>query len=823
MKQNEERDNRLAVADRLAAALPAAADEPCQVLAGCALPPPAGKPYEVLLVCILLVVAVAVVFGQTAFFDFVNLDDDQYITNNPAVQQGLSLDGIRWAWTNSLVGNWHPLTTMSLMFDWQFFRMEARGYHIHNVILHAVTTVVLFLMLRRMTGVLWLSALATAIFAIHPLRAESVAWVTERKDVLSGLFFMLTLGAYVLYVAKPSWYRYAVVFVVFALGLMCKAMLVTLPVVMLLLDYWPLGRLQPSANDLGKGKGAKRDETLRRAAWLVVEKIPLFLLALVFSATTAYLSYTVVRAMAILPLGVRLASAPVSCVIYLGQMFWPCNLAANYPSNSAPPAWQVVGACAVLLAISGAVLWGWRKRPYLLFGWLWYLVTILPVIGLVAGGNQLRADRYTYLTQIAITVALVWAVADWSASWPRRRWVLAVVSSLLVIALMAAAAYQTSFWKDSEKLWRHALACTSENGVAHEHLALALVRRTRETDSEQERHEAPALIAEAKEHYLEAIRIAPQSAMALCNLAILLENEGQLDQSIVFLRRALEVHPEMAEIRYNLANVLRNNGNVEEAIKSYEQAIEQSPDFAPPYHNLASILRSQGKVDEAIERYHQAIGANPSFVDAYNNLGLTLDEAGRTEEAVEYYQQALQIRPDYPAAHFNWGNALFRMGRPEEAVGHYEEALRSAPQFTPLYLNLTRALLALGRLKEAIDYGRKTAQTNPNEPVVLLQAAWLMAIHPASEGGDAELAVQLADRACNLTGRRDLSCLDALAVAYASAGRFKEAIATATAAYNLAKSTNQGAMAQEIHMRLQLYRQEKPYREPVAKPASGRH
>ena len=644
--------------------------------------------------------------------------------------------GICWAWTNSLVGNWHPLTTMSLMLDWQLFEKHARGYHIHNVILHALSVVVLFLMLRRMTGALWLSALATAIFAVHPLRAESVAWVTERKDVLSGLYFMLTLGAYVLYVARPSWYRYAAVFVVFALGLMCKAMLVTLPVVMLLLDYWPLRRLDPSASDFENDKEAKSEEILRRATWLVVEKIPLFLLALVFSAATAYLSYTAVRATAILPLGVRLASAPVSCVIYLGQMFWPCNLAAHYPyPEEGPPGWQVVGACVVLLTISAVVLWAWRKRPYLLFGWLWYLVTILPVIGLIPGGNQLRADRYTYLTQIGLTVALVWAVADLTASWPRRRWIFAVVSPLLVIALMIGAWRQTSYWRNSEVLWRHALACTSENGVAHEHLALALVRRVQDADSEEERQKAPAFIAQAKDHYREAMRIMPRSAMSLCNLALLLEKEGKFDEAIVLLRQALEVHPEMAEIHYNLGNVLRNKGNLDEAIKSYEQAIEQAPQFAPSYHNLATILRTKGQVEKAIEQYRQAIKANPSFVDAYSNLGLTLDETGRTDEAIECYQQALQVYPNHPASHFNWGNALFRRGRPSEAVEHYEEALQSAPQFAAAYLNLTRALLALGRLEEAIEYGRKSAQALPNEPAVLLQAAWLMATHPASEGG----------------------------------------------------------------------------------------
>ncbi len=396
-----------------------------------------------LVVCGCLLLAVIIVFEQTATHDFVNFDDPGYVSKNPQISQGLTLNGLRWVFTHSHVGNWHPLSGLSHMLDCQLYGLRPAGHHVTNVVLHAATAILLFLVLRQMSGEIWPSALAAAVFAVHPLRAESVAWIAERKDVLSGLFFMLTLGAYVAYTRRPfSFRRYLVVVGLFALGLMAKPMLITLPCVLLLLDYWPLGRLQfPGGTNESAGRGPGSHPTAARR--VLLEKVPLMALAAGSAVATILAQAEAVRSVETFPLSARIANAIVSYVAYLGQFVCPVGLSVLYPHpGNGIPAAKVAGALLLLAAASTGIVLARRRCPYLLVGWLWYLGMLVPVIGLVQVGEQAMADRYTYLPQIGLCIGLAWGVARFSESRRRVRWISGVAAVLVLAALMGAARRQ---------------------------------------------------------------------------------------------------------------------------------------------------------------------------------------------------------------------------------------------------------------------------------------------------------------------------------------------------------------------------------------------
>ncbi len=519
--------------------------------------PSAGNRRAVLAVCAFLLLAVGLVFGQAIQYGFTNYDDDVYVYDNPQIQHGLTIEGIGWALTTGYGSNWHPLTWLSLMLDDQLYGLRPWGYHLTNVLLHAATTILLFLVLWRMTGDLWPAALATAIFAIHPLRAESVAWVTERKDVLSGLFFMLTLAAYLGYVRRPfSPARYLLVLATFTLALMAKLSVVTLPFVLLLLDYWPLGRWeqlsktkrslvptlcvgtqfldapasheilnQGSALDNGTPKHPGR--AFPRGAWergqykrLVLEKIPLFLLALAACAATLMARGRSTAALKVISFPSRISNALVSYMSYLDQFFHPVNLAAFYPHPGTSLAWwKTAAALLILIGVSAVAIVLWRRWPCLLVGWFWYLVMLVPMIGLVQVAMPIaQADRYTYLSQIGLCIAIAWGAERISRHWPYRRWVVGVTSALAVMSLAWCAGRQVSYWKDSETLWRHILACTSKNWLAHNNFGNDLA----------DRGQVDAAIAQ----YKTALKIKPDYTTAHYNLGLAYAGRGQSDEAI---------------------------------------------------------------------------------------------------------------------------------------------------------------------------------------------------------------------------------------------------------------------------------------------------
>ena len=587
------------------------------------------------LVSILLLLAVAAVFGQTLGHEFVNCDDDRYVYENPVVQKGLSLEGLRWVWTYGEIGHWHPLTWLSHMLDVQIHGLRAGGHHLTNVLLHAASAVLLFLILWRLTGFLWRSAFVAALFAVHPLRAESVAWIAARKDVLSGLFFMLTLGAYVAYVACPAAkVRYWIMVLLFALGLLSKNMLVTLPFVLLLLDYWPLNRLSGFApRDLFR---------------LAVEKWPLFALTLASCVITLLVPEEVAVADR-LPLALRLENAVVSYALYLGQMIYPARLACLYPNPTAPLAfWPVAGGLVLLLAISVAAIAFRRRHPYLLVGWLWYLGMTAPVIGIVQISFYAHADRYTYLPQIGILLMLTWTAADWFSRQRYHRLLPVALSAILLSVLMIAAYLQTSHWRDSESLWTHTLACTENNYIGENCLGGALAGRGR--------------IDEAIVHFQKALTIRPDYAKAPYNIGIVLARRGEIDGAMEHFRKALAIRPDYAEAHNDLGIALAGRGRIDEAMAHYRKALEIDGGYAEAHNNLGIALAGSGRIDEAIAHYRRALAIRPEFAKAHNSLGIALAGSGRTDEAIAHFQKALAIQPDYARAR-HYLNQLLRKGR----------------------------------------------------------------------------------------------------------------------------------------------------------------
>lgn len=635
-----------------------------------------------LAVCVLLVLAVAVVFGQTVRHQFVNYDDDQYIYLAPAqVTKGLTLNGIAWAFTHSHAQNRHPLTTLSHMVDCQLYGLQPGGHHLTSVLLHTATSILLFLVLYWMTGGLAPSALVAAVFAVHPLRVESVAWVAERKDVLSGLFFMLTLAAYLRYVRRPfALHRYLAVVVTFALGLMSKSMLVTLPFVLLLLDYWPLGRfkLQPA---LETGTDEVRPSVrLRGMIRLVLEKIPLVALSGVAAAATFLTQRKWLQPLDELSLGMRVANAVVSYGMYLKKFFCPTGLIPFYPHPLDSLPWATAIGCALLLAaISLAAFLGRKKHPYLLVGWLWYLGSLVPVIGLVQAGEQAMADRYTYLTQIGIAIAIAWGLASLVQARPARGWIAGVAAAAILVTLVVAARHQTSRWRDSQTLWTHALQVNPQNNIARFNLGNVYFHEN--------------LFDEAIEQYRMSIAIDPDYKMAYLNMGVVLDRLNRKDEAIVQLQKVLELDPDTARAHYDLGNIMVQKGQFEAAVAHYRKALEIDPQFDLPLNNLANALLLLGQADEAIRHLRRAIKTQPNNVDACFNLGNALAERGQLDEALDLWRKVVQQQPTRAQAYLHMGLVLLVQEKRAAAIVAFRQSLEINP-------NLTQARKQLAALGE---------------------------------------------------------------------------------------------------------------------------
>jgi tetratricopeptide (TPR) repeat protein len=651
-------------------------------------------------VAALIMVLTFVVYLPVRDHGFVGLDDNVFVTENANLRGGLTGRSGRWAFTAGLTHDdrnadyWRPLSFLSHALDIEWFGLRPAGHHLMNVAIHAAAAVALFLVLQSMTGALWRCAFVAALFALHPLRVESVAWVAERKDVLSGLFFMLTVGAYVRYVRGPfSMFRYLAVLFVFALALMSKPMVATLPLVLLLLDYWPLGRTRWSKSATGEVVPVSTSRLLR-------EKLPFLALAVALSVVTFWGQrhgggMSLVR---VAP-GIRVANALVSYMGYIGKMFWPARLAVFYPLHPMLPA-VVIGAGVGLIAVTAAVIWGAGRRPWLVTGWFWYLGMLVPVIGLVQGAGEAMADRFVYLPLVGLFLMLCWSVPDRVMEW--RSWkVITGVAAAAVLAVCAMLSrVQLEYWQDSEILFRHALDVTRDNWLAHNNLGVTLVRLGR--------------LQEAIVQLEQALRIQPDFAEAHNNLGSALAPGGRLTEAMGHWERTLQLKPDFAEAHNNLGLALVRLRRLQEAIGHYEQALRIKPDYAEAHYNLGSALAQAGKFDGAIGHYEQALRIQPDFAEAHNNLGLALVRLRRLPEAIGHYEQALRIKPDYADVHNNLGNALLQTGRDEEAIEHIHEALRLQPNAATAHYNLGLALARLDRLQEAIGQWEQALRIKPD-------------------------------------------------------------------------------------------------------------
>lgn len=635
------------------------------------------------------------VFGQVARFDFIDFDDGDYVAHNSVVQQGITLPGVAWAFTHFDAANWHPLTWVSHMLDCDIFGMQAGAHHFTNVVIHAGTVIGLFLVLLQMTGVLWRSAFVAAIFAIHPLRVESVAWVSERKDVLSGLFFVLTLAAYVRYAQQPwSIARYGLVALLFVLGLLCKPMLVTLPVILLLLDYWPLQRKAPWAR-------------------LVAEKLPLLALAAGSCVVTIFAQKHGIRSFEIYPLGSRVAGALLSYQTYLGQMFYPAHLTAFYPFPHSVPLGEKLLAGLLLATVSVTALVKRQSGPWLLTGWLWYLVMLVPVIGIVQVGAQAHADRYTYLPQIGICLALTWLVAEWAAKWRINAAALGGLMGAVIVVLMCCAWKQTGYWKDSQTLWRHALECSPDNDLAYVNLGNELLQNGQ--------------LEEAINLYRKAARIDPASVEYESSLANALRQDGNIDEAIVHYTKAAELQPDSPEAQYNLGQAFRQDGKPDEAIARFQIVLQIKPGFAPACANIGNILLAEGKPQQAAEQFQKLLELNSNDANAHLNLGLCFFQLGKMADAKLQYEQALQIDSANPQTLNNLAwllaacpDASLRDG--DKAVGLARESNEISGGADPAVLHILAAAQAQdGRFADAVQTAQQAlslAQAQSNSTLV---------------------------------------------------------------------------------------------------------
>jgi tetratricopeptide (TPR) repeat protein len=717
----------------------------------------------------LLTLATLICYWPVTTHQFIGLDDHEYIYDNPHVNPGFTWAGVRWAFQTGYASNWHPLTWLSHMGDCQLYGLNPAGHHLTNLLFHIANTLLLFLLLLRLTGPVWRSACVAALFAWHPLHVESVAWASERKDVLSTFFFLLTLLAYARYVevlrlkskvqsqktgsggqkaetgiqppesriqnkasgatphatrntarspvpsstfavqssmfdVRPSsprfWYWVAVV--MFALGLMSKPMLVTLPFVLLLLDFWPLQRLSflPSLHHsitptLHHSNAPTFQPSTTPILHLFREKLPFFALALAASVVTYRIQQTggAVSSLEILPLQSRVANALVVYVRYLLQTLWPAQLAVLYPYSRHLPVGAVVAAGLLLAALSSWFVLRARRQPFLIVGWLWYLGTLVPAIGLVQVGSQAMADRYTYIPSIGLFLLIVWGLNTLSDSWPHKRCWLAAAGTLALAGCLACTWGQLKCWQDSEKLFRHAIAVTTDNYIAYDGLGNAL--------------DASGKSDQALACYAEAVRLKPNYPEGQYDLGTTLLKRGRLAEAVEHLTAAVKHNPAFAHAHINLGKALLEQGKLEEAADHLAKAVRLTPDDAEAQYNLGTLLQMQGKPDEAVVCFSEALRLKPDYGEAHGNLGVALMRQGKLSEGATHLAAALDSNPNNPEAHYNLGLALLELNHPREAADQFTEALRLNPDAPGTHYHLALALVREGKPQEALPHAQR--------------------------------------------------------------------------------------------------------------------
>jgi protein O-mannosyl-transferase len=751
-------------------------------------------------VCLLLAALTLLCYWPVLSHQFVCLDDEHYLFDSGYVAKGLTWSGVVWSLQTGYFCNWHPLTWLSYMLDAQIYGMSPGGFHLTNLLFHIANSVLLFFFLKSMTQRLWPSALVAALFAWHPLHVESVAWVSERKDVLSTFFFLLTLFSYFRYVKEreisPPVPNHALRFyllslLLFILALASKQMVITLPCVLLLLDFWPLQRISLST----------RRDSVSSALVLLREKLPFFALAFAAGAVAFAMQKAggSVSSFEAIPMRLRIANSLFAYVAYLSNTFWPANLCAVYPLSSHFRLIGVLAAAILLGAVSALFVFRIRQNPFLVVGWLWFVGTLAPVIGLIQVGSQSRADRYMYIPAIGLSIALIWGIDALFDSWPRRFQLLAIPSIAGLAACLVCTRVQVGYWHDSERLSRHAIAAVPNNYLGYNVLGKALHDLGRKE--------------EAIRALNEAIRLVPEFPEAQYNLGTSLLAEGKLQEALPHLKKAVEGTPNNANARANLGNVYLKMDKLAQATAEYASAAVLAPDNPVFLQVLGSALLRQSKWSEAATVLTEALKLDPKNADANRNFGIALVNQGKRAEAIRYFSEAVRIQPGNSDMRFNLGLALLEENQPRQAAEQFIECLRINSNETRSHYRLAVALSQQHKTRDAIFHYHEALRLTPEFPDALNELARLLACAPEDDLREGSEAVKLAEKACAMTKNQQPNMLTTLAAAYAEAGRFQDAIAAAQRARNLAASNGQSALAAKAGELLELCQSGRPLRE----------
>ena len=621
-------------------------------------------PNRILIIYIALVAINLAVFLQVHQHDFINLDDHIYVVGNNEIQSGLTMKGVLWTFTTSHAHMWHPLTWLSLMLDYQLFGLNAGGYHFTNLILHILSTLLLFGLLERMTGAVWRSAFVAALFAIHPLHVETVSWITKRKDVLSGFFWMLTLFLYIWYTEKPAIKRYMIVLLCYTCAIMSKPMVVTLPVIMILLDYWPLARFRI-------GIASKKGNLI---LWQLKEKIPFFILSMISIFSVFYIKRIQGNPLEVgPPFTSRLANAFFALMAYLDKTFWPRDLSFFYPFSDQIPLWQVLGSALLIIVISLVVMMAVKRLPFLFVGWAWYAIAISPVIGIIFNSDRTMSDNYSYLPAIGICIMMAWGAPLLFPCEDRRQNILAIAGLIMITVLSLMAWKQCGYWKDSITISQYSLKIDQNNYMALNVLGSALL--------------AKGKIEEAISRYDKSIRLKPDYPYTYVCRGHAYEQLGQYQRALNDFNHALSLNPNSDEAFNGRGLVYEKLGRHQQALYDFNQAIRLNPVKSDTYLNRATVYEKLGQHQQAIDNYNRLIHRHPAYDVAFNNRGTVFYKLGRYRQAIEDFNEAIRLKPEHADAYNNRGLAYGRTGQYQQAIDDFSAAIRLKPNFADAYNN----------------------------------------------------------------------------------------------------------------------------------------
>lgn len=657
------------------------------------------------LIILFLVASVPIVYWQVHGFQFISLDDPLYVTNNNQVHKGLSLESIAWAFSLSKQGevtNWHPLTWISHMMDYQLFGLNAGMHHLVNVLLHIVNAILLYLVLRWMTGSVWKSAFVASIFALHPVNVDSVAWIAERKNLLSTTFWMLTLITYFFYTKKQNVLMYLLAIGAFCLGSLAKPMLITLPFVLLLLDYWPLGRLKiPQFSD----DKATWSSFKHNALHLILEKIPFLILSVIFIyATILSLKYSgTIMASDLTPMDLKVKNAIVSYLVYMGKMFWPKDLSIFYPFPDIIPMWQVMGSILTLILISALALINYRKYPYFIVGWLWFIGTLVPVLGIIQAGLwPAIGERWAYIPYIGLFIIMAWSIPDLLVQMKHGTTIMIGSAIVVLMALGLRTWFQVGYWKDDFSLFSHCIQLNSDNYVAQVNLAIAYAIHG---DSEK-----------AMYHFQEALRIHPNDVLALDGLGRLYNKLGQHDKAIHFYSEEVRYNPKDIKANLELGSIYAAKGDTDDAIKQFSYVISLDPHHALAYYNLGVISAKKGEVNKAIGYLSSALKLNPNDADSHCTIGIVLMNQGKVNDAISHFKEALRIDPNFHEAQNYLASALSYTKRADDDVVKLEQLRLKEPDNPDALQKLAVLYANMGEDAKALDMLFRLVKIQPGNP-----------------------------------------------------------------------------------------------------------